>query len=74
MNLATRKHNFIQELTTIDESLLEKLEILLKANKKDWSCELSSEERQEIEIGLKQADNNELICHQKVMNKFEKWH
>jgi len=53
---------------------LEKLEILLKANKKDWSCELSSEERQEIEIGLKQADNNELICHQKVMNKFEKWH
>jgi len=74
MNLATRKHNFIQELTTIDESLLEKLESLLKANKKDWSCELSSEERQEIEIGLKQADNNELICHQKVMNKFEKWH
>ena len=37
-------------------------------------CELSAEETQEIEIGLKQADNNELVCHQKVMNKFEKWH
>jgi hypothetical protein len=36
MNLATRKYNFIQELF-IDESLLEKLEIILKPVKKDWS-------------------------------------
>ena len=74
MDLATRKYYFIQELTTIDEFLLEKLESVLKDNKKDWSSELSAEERQEIEIGIKQADNNELVCHQKVMNKFEKWH
>ena len=49
MNLATRKYNFIQELTTIDESLLEKLEIILKTSKKDWFDDLSSEEKQEIE-------------------------
>ena len=36
MNLATRKYNLIQELTTIDESLLEKLELILKTSKKDW--------------------------------------
>jgi hypothetical protein len=34
MNLATRKYNFIQELSAIDESLLEKLEIILKPVKR----------------------------------------
>jgi predicted transcriptional regulator len=74
MNLATRKYNFIQELTTIDESLLEKLEIVLKTSKKDWFADLNSEEKQEIEIGLKQAENDEFISHETVMNKFAKWH
>ena len=74
MNLATRKYNLIQELTTIDESLLEKLEQFLKANKKDWFSELSVEEQQEIEVGLKQADNNEFVKHEAIMNKFSKWH
>lgn len=74
MNLATRKYNFIQELTTIDESLLEKLEIILKTSKKDWFDDLSLEEKQEIEIGLKQAENDEFISHETVMNRFAKWH
>jgi predicted transcriptional regulator len=74
MNLATRKYNFIQELTTIDESLLEKLEIILKTSKKDWFVDLNSEEKLEIEIGLKQAESDEFINHEIVMNKFAKWH
>jgi predicted transcriptional regulator len=74
MNLAARKYNFIQELTTIDESLLEKLEIILKTSKKDWFIDLTSEEKLEIEIGLKQAENDEFISHETVMNKFAKWH
>ena len=73
MNLATRKYNFIQELTTIDEGLLEKLEIILKTSKKDWFADLSSEEKHEIEIGLKQAENDEFISHETVMNRFAKW-
>lgn len=74
MDLSARKYNFIQELITVDESLLEKLETILKANKKDWFSELSSEEQAEIEIGIKQADNNELVSQETVMNKFAKWH
>ncbi len=74
MNLAARKYNFIQELTTIDESLLEKLEIILITSKKDWFTDLSSEEKNEIEIGLKQAENDEFISHETVMNRFAKWH
>jgi predicted transcriptional regulator len=74
MNLATRKYNFIQEITTMDEALLEKLEMVLKINKKDWFVDLSLEEKQEIEIGLKEADNDELMSHKEVMSQFAKWH
>ncbi|PWA07980.1 hypothetical protein [Flavobacterium laiguense] len=74
MNLVTRKSNFIQELSNIDESLLEKLELLVKASKKDWYSELSAQEKEEIEIGISQADNNELVSHSAVMDKFKKWH
>jgi hypothetical protein len=74
MNLATRKYNFIQELSNVDENLLEKLELLVKASKKDWYSELSEEEREEIEIGISQADNNDLVSHSTVMDKFKKWH
>ncbi|WP_281238735.1 hypothetical protein [Flavobacterium praedii] len=74
MNLATRKYNFIQELSNVDESLLEKLELLVKASKKDWYTELSAQEKEEIEIGISQADNNELLSHSAIMDKFSKWH
>jgi len=74
MDLEARKYNFIQELSNVDESLLEKLELLVKASKKDWYSELSVEEKDEIEIGISQADNNELVSHSTVMDKFKKWH
>lgn len=76
MDLATRKYNFIKELTSIDEALLEKLEKVLKNNKKevDWANSISKEEQIEIEKGIEQANNNELIDHEKVMKKFTKWH
>ena len=74
MNLATRKYNFIQELISIDEKLFEKLEKLLKSNKKDWYSELSSDELKEIENGLNDAKNEEFISNEEVMNKFSKWH
>lgn len=73
MDLATRKYNFIQELISIDERILDELERTLKANKKDWFTELSAEEQQEINIGIKQAENNEFVSHETVMNKFAKW-
>ena len=73
MDLSARKQRFIKELETIDESLFEKLEIVLRANKKeeDWYLK---EEKEEIEIGLNQADKNEFVSHEDVMNKFAKWH
>jgi predicted transcriptional regulator len=76
MDLSARKYNFIQELTSIDEILLEKLEKVLRDNRKsqDWFLKLSKEEQLEIEIGLKEADNNEFVTNKTVMSKFDKWH
>ena len=74
MNLAIRKYNLIQELTTIDENLLEKLEIVIKTNKKDWFEDMNLSEKKEIEIALQQANKKEFITHKNVMNRFEKWH
>jgi hypothetical protein len=74
MNLATRKYNFIQEITTMDELLLAKLEMVLKANKKDWFDDLSLEEKAEIEKGLKEAENEQLLSHKEAMSQFDKWH
>jgi predicted transcriptional regulator len=39
----------------------------------DWFENLSKEEKQEIEIGLKQADNKEFVDHEEVMKIFEKY-
>lgn len=74
MNLATRKYNFIQEITAMDELLLEKLELVLKANKKDWYDDLSLEEKEEIEIGLIEVDNDQLMSNKEAMSQFAKWH
>lgn len=52
----------------------QKTELILKTSKKDWFTDLNSEEKLEIEIGLKQAENYEFINHDTVMNRFAKWH
>ncbi|EJL66158.1 hypothetical protein [Flavobacterium sp. CF136] len=75
MNLETRKYQFIQELVKVEDvSILEKLELVLKANQNDWFDELSTSEQAEIQIGLEQADKGELTSHEDVMKRFSKWH
>lgn len=75
MNLEARKYQFIQELVKVeDESVLEKLELVLKANQGDWFDDLSEIEQNEIQIGLEQADKGELTSHEEVMKRFSKWH
>jgi len=75
MNLEARKYQFIQELVKVDdESVLEKLELVLKANQGDWFDELSESEQTEIQIGLDQAEKGEFTSHEDVMKRFSKWH
>lgn len=75
MNLEARKYQFIQELVKVeDESVLEKLELVLKANQNDWFDDLSESEKAEIQIGLEQAEKGEVVSHEDVMKRFSKWH
>lgn len=75
MNLEARKHQFIQELVKVEDvSILEKLELVLKANQNDWFDELSASEQAEIQIVLEQADKGELRSHEDVMKRFSKRH
>jgi predicted transcriptional regulator len=39
----------------------------------DWFENLSKEEKEEIETGLKQVENNEFIDHEEVMEIFSKY-
>ena len=76
MDLATRKYNFIKTIITIDEILLAKLEMVLLSdtNDGDWFASLSNDEKIELEIGLKEAQNNDFVSHDEVIQKFQKWH
>jgi len=75
MDLEARKYQFIQELVKVeDERVLEKLELVLKANQSDWFDELSKSEQTEIQIGLDQAEKGEFTSHEDVMKRFSKWH
>nr|WP_315219810.1 hypothetical protein [uncultured Flavobacterium sp.] len=73
MDLEARKYQFIQQLVKVDdESVLEKLELVLKANQGDWFDELSESEQIEIQIGLDQAEKGEFTSHEDVMKRFSK--
>jgi len=74
MDLQAEKYSLIEYITQIKEvSLLNKLKEVVKANKKDWWDELSMEEKSEINEGIRQADNGELISHEEVMHNPRKW-
>ncbi|OXG09567.1 hypothetical protein B0A64_02090 [Flavobacterium araucananum] len=44
-----------------------------KIDMQDWFENLSKEEKEEIEIGLKQVENNEFTDHEEVMEIFAKY-
>jgi len=75
MNIETTKLELMHLLLqTQRESLLTKLKKVFDEEQIDWFNEMSLEEQQEFEIGIKQADNQEFISHEKVMKSFDKWH
>ncbi len=75
MNIEATKLELMQMLLqTQQEKVLIKLKKVFEEENIDWWNEISPEERQEIKTGIRQADDKELVPHNKVMNKFKKWH
>ena len=60
-------------LKTDEESVLKRVKSILEEETNDWWDDLSSEEIEEIYIGLLQADSGEVTDHEEVIKKFNKW-
>lgn len=74
MDIQAEKLRLIEWLAGLnDTKTLSEFISLKKKKEVDWWDEISAEERNEIEEGLKQADNGELISHEEVMSKYKKW-
>jgi predicted transcriptional regulator len=74
MDIQAEKLNLIKWLTDVNEPSIIKRFIALKQKQQtDWWDEISAEEKAEIEEGLAQADNGEVIPHETVMAKYQQW-
>jgi len=61
-------------LQTQQKSTLTKLKKVFEEEQTNWFNEMSLEEQQELRKGIIQADNQDVIPHNEVMNNFKKWH
>ncbi|RRA94895.1 hypothetical protein [Paenimyroides viscosum] len=76
MNTQTlnKKIELIQWLSTLeDHSIIEKLLKFKKEETKDWWDSISEGEKESIEKGISDADNNKLEPHSNVRKIYEKW-
>jgi len=74
MDIQIEKLKLIKWLTDVNEPSVIKRFIALK-NKEaaDWWDQIGEEERAEIEEGLAEADKGEVLSHEEVMSKYDKW-
>ncbi|WP_420318584.1 hypothetical protein [Ekhidna sp.] len=74
MDIQAEKIRLIEWLAGLNDPKTLSEFISLKNKKEvDWWDEISAEEKKEIEEGLEQADKDELIPHEEVMSKHNKW-
>ncbi|MEO9258009.1 MAG: hypothetical protein ABI207_06480 [Crocinitomicaceae bacterium] len=74
INLQNKKIELIQWLSTLnDSSLIDKLMKLREKEKADWWLEISDAEKESIEKGILDADNEKIISHSDARKAYEKW-
>jgi uncharacterized protein HemY len=74
MDIALEKIKLIEWLAGLEDvGILKELIALRENSSQDWWENLSKEEREEIEIGMNQANAEDLIKHKDVMSKYQKW-
>ncbi|MBP9135792.1 MAG: hypothetical protein KBF31_02200 [Chitinophagales bacterium] len=73
-NILNQKLELIQWLSTIeDSSIIEKIMDLRKKESKDWWNSISENEKEFIELGLKDAESGKLNPHSTARKLYEKW-
>ena len=74
LNILDQKLELIQWLSTIeDSSIIEKIMDLRKNESKDWWNSISENEKDSIDLGLKDAESGKLNSHSKARELYEKW-
>lgn len=74
MNIEVTKLELMQLLlNTKKESVLLRIKQIFEEESADWWTTLSTEEQAAITEGLQQAENGEVISHERVMKRFDKW-
>ena len=74
LNILNQKLELIQWLSTIeDSSIIEKIMDLRKKESKDWWNSISENEKEFIELGLKDAESGKLNPHSTSRKLYEKW-
>lgn len=61
-------------LQTEEEEVLIRLRTVFQEQTTDWWERLSSEEKEKIETGIREADRGELIANSEVRKRFKRWH
>lgn len=73
MDIQAEKLQLIQWIAGLNDiNIINKLIALKKSKESDWWEEISAEEQAEIYEGLSQADQGNIIPHEKVMKKYKK--
>ena len=74
MNAQVDKLELVQLLLqTKKESVLKKVESILRGDKSDWWNEIGEDEKAEIQIGIKQADQGEFVSFEELKKHPKKW-
>lgn len=75
MDIQNTKLELISRLlNTKEERLLAKVKAVIDEEQEDWWSDMDTNEKEIIKKGIEQADQGEVIDHEKVMKLFEKWH
>ena len=74
MDIQAEKLNLIKWLAEVKEpSIIERFIALKNDQQMDWWDQIDTDEKAEIEEGLRQADKGEVFTHEEVMAKYQKW-
>ncbi|HTI61214.1 hypothetical protein [Mucilaginibacter sp.] len=74
MDIQAEKLNLIRWLTNVsDPSIIKQFIALRQQQQADWWDEIDTEEKAEIEEGLAQADRGDVLSHEEVMIKYQRW-
>lgn len=74
IDIQNKKIELIQWLSTLnDKSIIEKIMKLRESERTDWWNEISKEEKNSIEMGIRDANSGKLKSHLEAKKLYEKW-